>query len=30
MYRYTFIKAGVFTYYCHLHDDMIAQVTVTA
>lgn len=30
VYRYTFTKAGTFTYYCQVHPNMTAQVVVTA
>lgn len=30
VYRYTFTKAGTFTYYCQVHPYMTAQVVVTA
>jgi plastocyanin len=29
-FSYTFTKAGVYTYYCDLHETMVGQVTVTA
>ncbi len=29
-FSYTFTKAGVYTYYCDLHETMTGQVTVTA
>ena len=29
-FSYTFTKAGVYTYYCDLHQTMVGQVTVTA
>ena len=29
-FSYTFTKAGVYTYYCDLHQSMTGQVTVTA
>ncbi len=29
-FSYTFTKAGVYTYYCDLHETMTGQITVTA
>lgn len=29
-FSYTFTKAGVYSYYCDLHESMVGQVTVTA
>jgi plastocyanin len=29
-FSYTFTQAGVYTYYCDLHQTMVGQVTVTA